>query len=348
MFRPSRMLPWLVPLALFLTSGQSAHAADASSWKPRLVQLAPDGSHFLFTLCWQRVYCRPWTFHLSDRTWKRLYIKGEEAESSYDSAAYSSDQRSIVSARQLCSEGTCDYLSSQMVSISVSDGVQQTLATEHPAFMPTITRDGTYLYWALRSVTQVPSEGTTPYPPRGPMTSATHDLFLRESALPSARKVVEVSAQLPLAPPKVLDDGRSVVVAAIQIRGSVSVEGRRISPWAPPGDYSTNSAILADIKSGDMRSLASYRGPPRLLLDVGCQDSVALIGEYGVLIALDLISGTKRTVAGGTPGSARRLGTYRHAALDKTCDRALTIIGDSILLVQVNKSDSEELLALPL
>lgn len=332
-------------LAIALLTGHAAQAADPSPWRPKLVQLAPSGDHFLVTLCWNGVYCRPWTFHHADRAWKRLYIKGEQAESSYDSAVYSQDQGTIVSSRQSCSEGACDYLSSELVLISVADGAQQTIKTAQPAYLPTIGKDGKLFYWALRSATQLPAKGTTPYPRRHPTVTASHDVFVHDRRTSTDTRIVDVNAQIPLAPPKVLEDGRRIVIAASQIRGAVATEGGTFDPWAP---NSINSAILADITSGQMISLTPRTGSSRLLLDVGCKDSLALIAESGVLLAHNLASDTRRTVTGGKPnGPLSGLGVYRHAALDRSCGRALAIMGASVLLVQINESDSADLVTLP-
>ncbi|NRF70352.1 hypothetical protein HLB44_25410 [Aquincola sp. S2] len=339
----------LVLVLSALTVGRSAQATDPPRWIPRLVQLAPTGDHFLVTLCWNRLYCRPWKFSTAERHWERIYIRDEVAEASYDSATYSKDQGTIATSRQLCPEGACDYLSSELVLIDTATGTQRTIKTSLPAFLPTIGADGQLFYWGLRSAAQQVSKGTTPYPRRiRPAVIAAHDVFVYDQRSQADTRIIEAKAQLPLAPPKLLADGRRVVVAANQIRGTVLSADRPITPWVGYNEYSTLSAILGDVRSGEMTSLEPREGPARLLLDIGCRDSFGLIGESGVLVVHNMATTGRRIVVGGKPfGPLSGLGIWKHAAFNPSCDAALAVIGVTLLWVRTNESDSADRITLP-
>jgi hypothetical protein len=257
-----------------------------------------------------------------------------------------------VTSRQSCEGGKCDYLSAEIVLISVADGAQQTVKTTRPSLMPSMGSDGNIFFWGLRSVVEMPAKGTTPYPSRKPVYIAAHDLCMIDpKADPKAsieKQIVEVNAQLPLAPPKVLHDGNRVIVAANQIRGGVMLGSQLIRPWTPAVNYATRSVILANVRSGVMTAISPNDEQAALLLDVGCNDSLALIGKYGLLFAHDMATGARRMVTGDVPHHPLgALGPYKHAAISQDCASALVVLGYSAALIHLNETDSWEPVKLP-
>ena len=277
--------------------------------KARFVYYAPDGTHLLVTLCEVKEgRCRPWQYHLAERRWQRVEVVNFDPEWSMDSATYSPDGKTIAVSVAKCSGNwrtlLCPLAEFKLALIDVETGIMRSLPAEQPRFKPSFTPDGGRLvYFGLDNVT-LSGSGKAAY--------ASHNLYMVDLDGKNSRKVIDVKTQYPLAPAKVMADGRTVTIAAIEAMGKISYKGKLLD-YGMLGGPRFDSLLLGDLVTGEIHSLLPKGNPEKVVFDTSPDGQWLMFSEnQWSLKQVELRDVTQQQVLRPTP--SKRASTIEHGS----------------------------------
>jgi Tol biopolymer transport system component len=339
----------LALLSLTGMTGQKAPSLPSGQeyLRAHFAYYAPDASHLLVTLCeLKEGRCSPWRYHLAEKRWERIALTPYDPEWSLESATYSPDGKTIAVSVVKClgdwRKLRCPLFEYKLALIDAATGALQILPSAQPSFMPSFTPDGKSLvYWGLGNATPSGS---------GQAVYASHNLFVLDLADQSRRRAIIVHSQRPLAPPKVLADGKTVTISGHDISGAVTYQGAILELGTLNGVQGyDDSVILGNVVTGEMRTLLPKGEPAwtaKVIYDVSPDGKWALYSEDDYSLRLFALQDpTQRKVLIPSPAlSPKRIG---HGSFAPDGHRFVYVFSGELAISSMQSNPDIEIIVTP-